>query len=552
MLTNLEVKNFALIQALSLAPSKQLSIITGETGAGKSILLGAISLLLGKRADAKQLLDNSIKCVIEGTFDVSGFNLESKFESADIDYDPTTVIRREILPSGKSRAFINDTPTTLEVLKSIGGTLMDIHSQHQTLLIGAESFQTQVVDNFSESKQDLANYQSAFKYWKTCSSELDALQNKIAASNATLDYNKFLFAELKAINLQDLDKESLEKELSIYENSEEIKSGFQSILNHISESEFSVLEGLNQATSSIEKLALLNKDYSHLAERMASAIIEINDIRFEIENKGESIDSDPRKTEELRNQLDTIYKLERKHQTEGIPALLKIRNDLEAELEIFENSEEALVKKSKEVAEALAKVNQLGVVLSTKRKNQTPLLSKDIVRILKSLGIPDAEFSIESSTIQPGPIGMDEINFKFSANKGIALEPLKKVASGGELSRVMFAIKLLMAGKMALPTIIFDEIDTGVSGEIALQLGELMGKMSTNHQIITITHLPQVASKAHTHFYVYKDNSGAVTNSKIKVLSYEERVDEIAQMIGGAAPTQSAIESAKELIKLSK
>ncbi len=548
MLLHLTIKNYALIRHLEMKPSAQLTVITGETGAGKSIMLGAIGLLLGHRADTKVLWDESEKCVTEGTFDIKSYHLESLFDEQNLDYNDQTLIRREISPGGKSRAFINDTPVTLEVMRKIGSALMDVHSQHETLELGSHRFQLSLIDSFGAHNALLSEYQQVWKTFLNSKKSFDELQAESGRLKNEYDFIKFQLDELQKASLVENEQETLESNLKISEHGEDIKTRLNQLLTTLGRAETSVMTVLSEAMSLLHPVRSYSTHYEQLAARLESLRLELNDILDEVEKEEEEIEFDPRKTKEIQGRLDMIYGLMQKHRTHDIRGLLDLQETFEVQAQKTSNLDEDLRMAKLQFEEARKKLLSCIEKLSASRQKVFSPLAKELVKLLRQLGIPDANLKIESKKIDPGPMGADLVEILFSANKGIAPRTLEEVASGGEFSRLMFCVKYVMAEKTALPTLVLDEIDTGVSGEIAMQLGKMMEAMAQRHQLITISHLPQIAARAHQHFLVYKDSSSKKTVSEIRLLNKEERVEEIAKMIGGAKPSNLARENAKELI----
>jgi len=548
MLTHLQIKNYALIEHLELSPSPYLNIITGETGAGKSIMLGAVGLLLGKRADTKTLLNEKLKCVIEGQFDLSAYKLKKIFDEADLDYENITIFRREISPSGKSRAFVNDTPVTLDVLKKIGVHLMDVHSQHETLSLGKSSFQLAFIDAYANTTKDRKTYSSAYKKFIKQQEHLEKLKYEAQQIAKEADYNNFLLEELNKVDLQPDEQESLEEQVKLAEHAEEIKMKLNELLEVTANSEFSTHTSLEQAKMLMKQLSKFADKYAAFSERLESVFIELSDIINEIEKEEQMVEFDPEETQRLQDRLSHIYSLQQKHGVHDITSLLIIRDELAAKAEKFDNIDDEIAAAEKELETLKLEAQKLAEELSEKRKKSFEPIEKELVDLLGKVGINEASIKITHAKTSLSAHGMDDVNILFSANKGIAPQPLKQVASGGEYSRLMFCVKYILADKIALPTIIFDEIDTGVSGEIALKLGDMMKQMANNHQVIAISHLPQIAAKGTSHYFVYKDNTAQKSVSKIKELSSDDRVLEIAKMIGGEQPSDVAFESARELI----
>lgn len=548
MLTHLTIKNYALIKQLELAPSAHLNVITGETGAGKSIMLGAIGLLLGNRADSKTLWDETEKCVTEGAFKLTGSKLKQVFEDADLDFQEHTIIRREISATGKSRAFINDTPVTLEVMRAIGAHLMDVHSQHETLELADKHFQLELVDLFAGNHELLSEYLRSFKDFQRANKEYESLLAEATKIKQESDFINFQLKELNEANLAIDEQEKLEASLNILENAESIKTQLQFVLGLLSTSEFSVSTNLSALRSHFQALSVFGDQFQELAKRTDSVRIELNDIIDEIEKENERVDVDPQRTEHVKERLSVIYHLQQKHKLTTIADLLKLQDTLAQQADKALNLDDLIAKTKNQVVRTKQVIESLGKTLSQTRQKVFSPLSKKIITLLQDLGIPDAQLAVDHRTTDPGITGMDAIELLFSANKGIPPRPLAAVASGGEFSRLMFAIKYVMAEKTSLPTLILDEIDTGVSGEISIQLGRMMKEMSTRHQIIAISHLPQIAAKADEHYFVFKDNSEAKTTSSIRRLTAQERVEEVAKMIGGATPSPITLKNARELI----
>jgi len=549
MLTHLTIKNYALIKYLEFTPSENLNVITGETGAGKSIMLGAIGLLLGNRADSKTLWDENEKCVTEGVFDISAYSLKPLFESENLDYDKQTVIRREISANGKSRAFINDTPVTLDVMRKIGSRLMDIHSQHETLELGTKSFQLGLIDSFASNTELRNSYFKAWKRFTDARDEFEKLKEESVALKKEADFISFQLVELIKADLKEGELEKLESELKIQEHAEEIKIQFNAIIEQLGRSEFSVSTTLATIRNQLQSIASYSPNYTQLLQRLESARIELDDILQEVEQAEEKIEFDPHQTEELKDRVSLIYQLLQKHRLQDVAQLIELRNTLQLKADKTSNLDALLVHAQASFTKAEKELSQVAAELSKSRQKTFSPLTKQLTQLLKELGIPDTSLAVEHTPINSGPKGADSIEILFSANKGMPPRPLAQVASGGEFSRVMFSIKYIMAEKTALPTLILDEIDTGVSGEIAIRLGNRMKEMAKRHQVIAISHLPQIAAKAEAHFFVFKDNSADRTITAMKKLADTERVQEIAQMIGGAKPSTLALENARELMK---
>lgn len=550
MIKSLHIKNYALIQELEMNPSANLNIITGETGAGKSIMLGAVGLLLGNRADTKVLLDENQKCVVEGVFDISNYKLQHIFEQEDLDFEEECVIRREINPNGKSRAFVNDTPANLGALKAIGEHLMDVHSQHESLQLGSNKYQLEVVDAFASHDELLSSYQVLFRDFSKAKKNLGRLEELASKSAEDADYKQFMLEELEQAKLDDLDQEELEKELEVLENAEDIKLKLSQTSQILDESEVAVLEQLSEAKQLLYSIAAFSKNLEEISERIESSSIELQDIFKEIQNVQDNVEHDPEKIQELKERLDLLYRLQKKHSTLTVEDLIKLRDELSQSLGEVANLDNEILKARKELASAEKLLLESGNKLTESRKLSALNFADEIEKIIHRIGIENGTVEIKVNASEPSLHGLDTIEMLFSANKGIRPQELKEVASGGEFSRLIFAVKYLIADKTALPTIIFDEIDTGVSGQVALQMIGMMKSMAQNHQVISISHLPQFAAGGDAHYFVYKDHSSERSVSKIRLLEKEDRITEIAKMIGGETPGASAIESAKELLQL--
>jgi DNA repair protein RecN (Recombination protein N) len=531
-----------------MEPSAHLNVITGETGAGKSIMLGAIGLLMGNRADTKVMWDENEKCVIEGVFNIKPYKLKSLFREEDLDYADETVIRREISPGGKSRAFINDTPVTLDTMRRLGRTLMDIHSQHETLELGNQSFQLQLIDAFAENTSVTEAYREAWVAFIRAKKEFDQLSAEAETLRQEADYTHFQLEELTKASFSEGEQESLESEAKIMEHAEEIKTRFNAILLILNENEFSAHNVLAEVRNHLMAISSFSSAYEALYQRLESVRLELEDIGNEIAKEEAHIDFDADRAELVRERQSTLYRLLKKHRMSDVKELLTLQEALEKKAALTNNLDDALQRSKTLFENARAEVDRLAAGLSQSRKKAFNPLAKQIVKLLQELGIPDASLAVECTATAPGPTGADKVDILFSANKGIAPRPLAQVASGGEFSRLMFCIKYVMAEKSAMPTLVLDEIDNGVSGEIAIKLGQMMVKMAGGHQLITISHLPQIAAKGHAHYFVFKDSSAKRTVSAIKRLADQERVEEIAKMIGGDRPSKVALENAQELL----
>ena len=550
MLTHLLIKNYALIELTELAPDRALNIITGETGAGKSIMLGAIGLLMGNRADIKVLYNPDEKCVIEGSYDISGYVVEHIFEEEDLDYTTNCVIRREISPSGKSRAFVNDTPVNLDTLRRITSQLMDVHSQHDSSLLGSNEYQLQIVDTYAGNDEVLKKYRDSFKTYRQLKHDYDALRQEAGQIKKEFDYNHFLFQELAKAKLQPDEQETLEQELNVLENATEVKEKLQMSYQYLDDPEQSIIVYLKNVLGQLNGLSKISQQYEPLRERVQSSLIEFRDLAAEINSEEETVEIDDQRADEIRGRLNVVYNLQQKHQARTIAELLDKQVDLERKVSKVLNLDadiEAAKQRAEKAHEKLIKAAQ---TLTKTREAVLKPIENQVYKLLADLGMPNATLEIQNQNSPPTSDGADMVSFLFSANKGIKPQQLKNVASGGEFSRLMMAIKYILATKRKLPTIVFDEIDTGVSGEIAIKMGNMMLDMARTHQVISITHLHQIAAQGTAHYFVYKDHSAAKTVSRIRKLSHDERITEIAQMIGGRRPSDSILQNARELLSL--
>ena len=549
MLTALSIKNYALIEDLQISFNNGLSIITGETGAGKSILLGGLSLILGKRADISSVKDASKKCVVEATFDIANYNLKSFFKEEDLDYESETIIRREILPSGKSRAFINDSPVNLSTLTELGNYLIDIHSQHQTLELTNDHFQFQIIDALANNNEHLEDYNSHLKSFNQVKKELLDLTLQKAEALKEYDYNLFLFNELEEAQLVSGELEELENEYESLNNIEEIKEELLLSNQLLSEEQIGILNSLTSLKNSLQKLSKLSKTYSELFNRVNSSLIELDDVFGEIEDAQGNLEANPNRLDEVNIKLQKIHNLLLKHSASDIDELIKIKTQLSNKVLATETIEEAILKKENILKTLELSLNNLAEDLHIKRIKAIPELSNQLEIILADLGMENAKFNI--SVLKQEDFfsnGKDKLNFLFTANKGGEFKPLKNAASGGELSRIMLAVKSILAKYIMLPSIMFDEIDTGVSGEISNKMAAIMQQMSKTMQVFTITHLPQIAAKGDTHFKVFKKDIDNTTTTQIVKLNTDDRIVEIAQMLGGKEMSTSAIAHAKQLL----
>ncbi len=548
MLQKLSIRNYALIDSVELELEKGLNIVTGETGAGKSIMLGALSLILGQRAETKYFFNQAKKCVIEGTFKLNE-NSQHLFHEHDLDYQEESILRREISIDGKSRAFINDTPVTLTVMKQVGEKLIDIHSQHATQEVIDPGFQLSIVDTLANHMQLLTSYRQEYHYYRKQSKQLAVMQAAAEEARSKQDYEQFLFNELEAANLQGDEQEQLETELEALNNSESIKRSLVNGYSLLSEQEVAVLPMLKEVVSQLNGIEKYNPEYEGLNERIKSAIIELKDISEEIITLEESVVFSPARVDEINARLDMLYALEQKHRVKTVDELIQIRERLSENLSRLLTGDEEIEKLRAELDNVKAKLEQKAEKLSQNRSKSIKSSEKQVDEILMQVGMPNAKIHLEQ-TILPelGKDGKDQITLLFSANAGQPPAPVGKIASGGELSRLMLAIKSIMAKHTALPTLIFDEIDTGISGETALRVGDVIGHLEKNMQVLCITHLPQIASKGQAHYFVYKHEAKDKTTTGIRKLTAPERVDAIAEMLSGKNPGSSALENAKDLL----
>ena len=549
MITSLSIKNYALIEKLTIDFSKGFSTITGETGAGKSIILGAIGLVLGKRADLTSLKNKEEKCIIEAHFEISKYNLVPFFEANDLDFENETIIRREILPSGKSRAFINDSPVNLQELQDLSLFLIDIHSQQQTQELSDENVQFKIIDAIAGNSDVILQYQSLLKEYKTEKSKLNSLIKKQSESNKEQEYNTFLLNELVAAKLKTGEQEILEANFEQLNNVEIIKESLDKALAVSNDELLGVMTNLKEIKVSLQKIAPFSKDYQSLLERISSITIEFDDITEELSRSAEKVISDPEQLDLISQKLQLIFNLQKKHQVSSVDELLNVQSDLENQVLELGNIEEEIEKLTVSINKKANELDAHALTISQNRAVSIPRLSERLIAILATLGMPNVRFKIDvKATETYFQNGKDELQFLFSANKGTDFGLLKKVASGGEMSRIMLAVKAILAQYSKLPTLIFDEIDTGVSGEIAIRMGEIMKQMSQDMQVFAITHLPQIAAKGDAHFKVAKATVGDDTQSELKLLNVDERIIEIAQMLSGTIVSDSALNHAKALL----
>ncbi len=552
MLSTLSISNYALIDRLEVDFNKGFTVITGETGAGKSILLGGLSLVLGKRADLSSLRVKDQKCIIEGTFKIDTYGLQNFFEENDLDYEDSTVIRREILPSGKSRAFVNDTPVTLGVLSILGENLIDIHSQHQTMQLTENDFQLKLVDALANNQKRLSEYRKGLKTYRKAQKELDKLIEVQSTANKEQDYNTFLLEELEKAPLKAGVIEELEEEYEQLNNVELIMEQLSKGDQLFNDEQIGVLPLVTEMRQSLSKLVDFGSNYNDLFERVKSVLIELDDVSSELQRLQEGVEANPDQLEQVNNKLQLLYNLLKKHNVSDIAELIVIKNDLADKVFETANLDDKIISKTKEIQELQAVLEAQAVVLSKKRNSVIPQLKKKLESDLGLLGMPSASFEIKLNTAEEfTATGKDELSFLFTANRGGSYGELKKVASGGELSRIMLVIKAILAKYEKLPTIMFDEIDTGVSGEISNRMADIMKDMSVDLQVFSITHLPQVASKGNHHFKVFKTEGKERTMTNLKQLTDDERVVELAHMLSGKDLSDSALAHAKELLSAS-
>ena len=552
MLKHLYIKNFTLIDELDIELYQGFSVITGETGAGKSIILGALGLLLGQRADSKAIKQGAEKCVIEAHFDLSRYGMTDFFEENEIEYDAADcIVRRELTASGKSRAFINDTPVQLSLLKELGEQLVDIHSQHQNLLLNKQDFQLNVVDIIAGDEKEQQLYQQAYTQYHATEKELSALKESIEQNRQNADFLQFQFEELTQANLAGGEQEELEQKSETMSHSEEIKSALYEADNALSAEQTGVVESLRTALSAIRQIEKVLPDADELVERLDSSYIELKDIAQEISSQMEHVDFDPAELDAINNRLDKLYDLEKKYHVETVEELIAKRDELKIQLGRIENSDEALAELQQKLAAQLAQAQKAAEALTKLRTKAAKQIEKEMQGRLMPLGMPNVRFSIEMTQEPLNVSGQDKVAFLFSANTSTPLQPISQVASGGEIARVMLSLKAMISGAVKLPTIIFDEIDTGVSGKTAEKMAEIMQEMGHHErQVISITHLPQIAALGSAHYKVEKEETAKGTISRMRKLSDDERVLEIAQMLSGSNVSEAAISNAKQLLKM--
>jgi len=550
VLKRLYINNFALINEMDVSFPSDLTVITGETGAGKSIFLEALGLVLGNRADVSVLQSKAKKCIIEAEFDINKINLKSFFNENELDEDETLILRREINAEGKSRNFLNDSPVSLNALKQLSSFLIDIHSQHQTLLLNQTNFQIELLDVFAESTSDCNTYKKNYTQLKNWENEFETLQQQETQAKKEIDYLQFLFNELNNIEIKNGNLLKLETESKLLENAEFIKTNLTECYNQLSVNEHSIIQQLNSVKSILNTISKYNTVYADFNTRVNSVYIELKELVNELENAEEEIEYNPSKLAIINEQLDQLNRLLKKHNVKSEEELNKVKEEIETKLKNFQSIESALSKLTNQIKTQEQICLQQATLISEKREKATRKIEQMVKTMLNDLSMPNAEFKIEVLKLNSlTKTGIDEVSFMFSANKGSKLNPLHKVASGGELSRLMLSLKALLATKKQLATIIFDEVDTGVSGDVANKMGLILESMSKNLQVITITHLPQMASKGNHHLFVYKKDDDEKTSSFIKELSPAERIAEIAKMLSSGNPSNAAIKNAKELLK---
>ena len=552
MLIKLSVQNYALIEKLDISLENGLTIITGETGAGKSILLGALSLILGSRADTSVLLNKEEKCVVEGTFKIEGYDFQEFFQKNELDYDDYAILRREINTAGKSRAFINDTPITINILKELADRLVDIHSQHQSLMLNDNSFQLSVIDSYAGNGKILDDYKETFTKYSKYKREFTEIKEKSEKNKSDLEYYQFQLNQIEDASLKGGEHLDLEKEQEALTHAEEIKSYLTSSSSLLSEDGNSILTMLNSLRQNLTKIIRYLPEAEIFHSRAQASFIELNDLSNDIDRLSGKIEADPQRLTEITNRLDTIYGLVQKHRVKDPDELITKKEELKGIIETIVTSDERLDELELLLTKALDRLKVFAGEISENRSNALPDIELHIEGMLKQLGIPNAKFRIDLKRASDFTItGFDSADFMFSANKKVAPENIAKVASGGELSRVMLSLKSLLSRNKSLPTIIFDEIDSGVSGEVADMVGKILSDMGNDMQVINITHLPQVASRGKNHFHVYKDDLGDSTITRIKLLSIDERLFEIAKLLSGSEVTESAMQNARELFAAS-
>lgn len=550
MLRSLFIQNFVLIDSLDIRFDNGLAVMTGETGAGKSIIIGALSLVLGQRADGKSIQPGKEKCVIEALFDISSYQLESFFQEHDLEYDAKDcILRRELSASGKSRAFVNDTPVSLAILKELGGQLIDIHSQHQNLLLGDDRFQLKVIDVMADNEKRLSSYRQKYTHYQTLKKEKEFLLNEAQRAKQEEDYLRFQVTQLDEAHLNATEQEELEQEQETLSHAEEIKTSLFKITELLNGDQTNALQVIKEALATADGLERYFPKAKEIAERIRTAYIDLNDLVSDTNTLQEKMEYDPKRLDRVNERLDLIYSLQKKHHVSTVDELIALQRDYAEKLNQIIAFDEQIEQLTQQMDERYKELLQQGKELSERRKKASLKIAKLLEEKVAPLGMPNARFQIDFVTKEmPGSDGIDGITFLFSANKNVALQPVGQIASGGEISRLMLCIKAMIAGSTALPTIIFDEVDAGVSGDIADKMGNIMQELGENMQVITITHLPQVAAKGNTHYYVYKEDTADKTLTRIKQLNRDERIKEVARMLSGASLTEAALANARELL----
>ena len=552
MLKQLYIRNFTLIERLDMTFNGGFSVITGETGAGKSIILGAIGLLKGQRADSKLIKRGSEKCVIEAHFNLSRYGMEKFFNDNDVEYDADDcIVRREITAAGKSRAFVNDTPVPLSVLKELGEQLIDVHSQHQNLLLGKQDFQMEIVDIIADDKDLLDNYRKAYGDYREKQRQLDDLQERLSSNKANADFLLFQYEELDRANLVEGEQETLEAQANQMSHYEDIKTALYQADKAMSAEGTGVTENLRTAINALHSIEGVLPMAGELASRMDADFIDLKDIADELEGQLDKVDFDPKELDSINDRLDRIYSLQKKYHCDTVSQLIEIRDNLKKQLDGIENGDYDLQQVKNEVDKSMKLAIQKADSITKVRKTAAKKIEEEIKQRLVALGMPNIQFTINLESSELSADGADKVAYMFSANRNMPMQPVAQVASGGEIARLMLSLKAMVSGAVKLPTIIFDEIDTGVSGKIAEKMADIMCEMGNNErQVISITHLPQIAAKGATHYKVYKEDRGDTTVSTMKLLCGEERVNEIAQMLSGSNITEAAISNARELLKM--